>query len=103
MSGEAPEEWADYWDHFEKYQETGKDMDSIMTWILIKDGEEIEPVNEEPDLRGSAWLAFERMDDLEGLSLVPLYSDTWIHLDEAIPLTVITETTADPVLTETGK
>ena len=78
-------------------------MDSIMTWILIKDGEEIEPVNEEPDLRGSAWLAFERMDDLEGLSLVPLYSDTWIHLDESIPLTVITETTADPVLTETGK
>lgn len=103
VSGEAPEEWADYWDHFEKYQETGKDMDSIMTWILIKDGEEIEPVNEEPDLRGSAWLAFERMDDLEGLSLAPLYSDTWIHLDEAIPLTVITEATADPVLTETGK
>ena len=23
VSGEAPEEWADYWDHFEKYQETG--------------------------------------------------------------------------------
>ena len=95
VSGDAPDEWEDFWNHFDEYRETEKDVDMIMTWILLKDGEEIEAVNEEPDLRGSAWLAFERMDNLEGLSLVPLYTDTWIHMDEAIPLTVVTETAAE--------
>jgi hypothetical protein len=42
-------------------------------------------------------------DDQEGLPPVPLYSGVWIHMDEASPLTVVTETAADPILTETGK
>ena len=94
VSGNGPDEWEEYWDNLDEYQAAGKDVDMIVTWLLYKDGEEIDAVNEEPDLKGNAWLAFPRMDDLEGLALVPLYSDTWIQTDEAIPLTVVTETPA---------
>ena len=91
VEGPGPEKWQDFWDRYEEYQESGEEVDMIITWILLHGDEEIEAIDEWVNLAGDAEVAFPRMDDLEGLALAPLYSETWIHKDEAIPLTVVTE------------
>ena len=91
VEGPGPEKWQDFWDRYEEYQESGEEVDMIITWILLHGDEEIDAIDEWVNLAGDAEVAFPRMDDLENLALAPLYSETWIHKDEAIPLTVVTE------------
>lgn len=94
LEGPGPEKWQDFWDRYEEYMETGEEVDMIVTWLLYRGEEEIEPINDWVNLAGDAEIAFPRTDDLDGLMLVPLYSDSLIHMDEAIPLTVVSDTTA---------